>query len=136
MPQPSVRCPQCKIHGQVQFLVVAGSGQFRQLWLLFSGGGDGGRGGGGRWLGLLSGRGVGGTQVMSPCELVSVTAVHRHVVVDIHTLVVNPLQKQQQQKTTTTTTTTNTTNTTPMGWPSCRGGEKLAILAQVVASPA
>ena len=35
--------------------------------------------------------------MMSPCKLVSVTAVHRHVVVDVDALVVNPLQKQQQQ---------------------------------------
>ena len=117
----SVRCPQCKIHGQVQFLVVAGSGQFRQLWLLFSGGGT--AAGGWRQVAWFAFRpGVGGTQVMSPCELVSVTAVHRHVVVDIHTLVVNPLQKQQQQKTTTTTTTTKQQHN-PDGWPSCRGGE-------------
>ena len=34
---------------------------------------------------------------MSPCKLVSVTAVHRHVVVDIHALVVNPLLKHRQQ---------------------------------------
>ena len=32
---------------------------------------------------------------MSPCELFSVTAVHRHVVVDIHALVVNPLPLTQ-----------------------------------------
>ena len=35
---------------------------------------------------------------MSPCKFVSVTAVHRHAVVDIHVLVVNPLLKQQQQE--------------------------------------
>ena len=38
-------------------------------------------------------------QVMSSCKLVSVTvvALPRHVVVDIHALVVNVLPKQQRQ---------------------------------------
>ena len=52
------------------------------------------------------------TQVMSPCKLVSVTAVHRHAVVDIHALVVNPLLKQQQHTTTHNTQQHTTTHNT------------------------
>ena len=106
---PTVQTPRSgAVLGVVAMPVVVqrltpGSGQFRQLWLPFSGGGTA-AGGGGRRLRLLRpGWGL-ITQVMSPCKLVSVTAVHRHVVVNIHAFVVNPLEKQQ--KTTTTTTTT------------------------------
>ena len=55
--------------------------------------------GGRRWLSAFSR--VKGliTQVMSPCKLVSVTAVHRHVVVDIHALVVNFLQNNNNNYT-------------------------------------
>ena len=34
---------------------------------------------------------------MSPCKLVSVTVVHRHVVVDMHALVVNVFHNIRQE---------------------------------------
>ena len=72
--------------------LAPGSGQFRQLWLLFFFW----RWNGGR--GSLLRPGVGAHHTGDEFnQSQRLCCMHRHVVVDIHALVVNPLQQQQQQ---------------------------------------
>ena len=103
--------PVAALHGQVQFLVLLPCPSLCNDWRrgAVSSGSSGcfflaverrqGGGAAGGFVCLLAGIMGLITQVMSPCKLVSVTVVHRHVVVDIRALVVNPLTE-------TTTTTT------------------------------
>ena len=88
-------CSRCSSLARQGYADTALKTEARKLWRLGGGEADFPR------QGLI-------TQVMSPSKLVSVTAVHRHVVVDIHAFVVNRLQEiTTNNKTTNNEQTTN-----------------------------